>query len=410
MRTIGHSPTIYGLDALRGFAALGVVLLHACVPYLQHPMPGLTWAVVDQPSLAVDILFWSIEIFIMPLFLVTAGFFTYRSIGRRTTRDFLVHRARRLLVPFAFGCLVLLPITIHLWVLGWVIDEIVPLRKLRSLKFDGIIDQHLWGTSHLWFLQYLFLYSVILAIAYRSRHRITSLGCWHPLKLAAGLFVIAVIILVVRPEVVWGFQHDFVPVPSKFAYSGLFFCAGLLVASHGQRLLVASHGQGGGWVAHRGIGLACSALAFLVIAVAMGRRSLGSDDSSLAERVLLATFTVSAATLITGSIFAWAIQFQRKLPRWITYLSRASFWIYLIHHSVLALVQIDLKRFGMGMSPSTKTAISFLFSVGFALLTYELLIRHTKFGRFLGLAEKSTQPHTEKTTPRNPAISSQKAA
>ena len=37
-----------GLDALRGLAALGVVLLHCCVPYMQPVVPGLAWSVFDH--------------------------------------------------------------------------------------------------------------------------------------------------------------------------------------------------------------------------------------------------------------------------------------------------------------------------------------------------------------------------
>ena len=59
-----------GLDRVRALAALGVVLLHACVPYLRHPMPGLTWPIRDTTSATVDWLFWSIEVFIMPVFLI----------------------------------------------------------------------------------------------------------------------------------------------------------------------------------------------------------------------------------------------------------------------------------------------------------------------------------------------------
>ena len=50
-----------------------LVALHAGVPYARHPMPGLIWPVSDSRSGVVDAIFWSIEVFIMPLFLVMAG-------------------------------------------------------------------------------------------------------------------------------------------------------------------------------------------------------------------------------------------------------------------------------------------------------------------------------------------------
>ncbi|MGB1817903.1 MAG: acyltransferase family protein, partial [Rubripirellula sp.] len=147
-----------GLDALRCFAALGVVLLHSCVPYLRYPMPGLTWSVMDTPNTAIDFLFWSIELFIMPLFLVLAGFFAWQTLRRRGPSTLIRSRARRLLIPLLFGALVILPLDLYCWVGSWVVEGIVSPVKLKSLKIDHPIGQNLWGLSHLWFLQYLFLY------------------------------------------------------------------------------------------------------------------------------------------------------------------------------------------------------------------------------------------------------------
>ena len=88
-----------GLDGLRAFSALGVVLLHACVPYARHPMPGLAWPVHDGSSGIVDLVLWSIELFIMPVFLVIAGFFAYRGLQRHGETTLVRQRARRLLIP-----------------------------------------------------------------------------------------------------------------------------------------------------------------------------------------------------------------------------------------------------------------------------------------------------------------------
>ncbi len=163
-----------GFDAIRALAALGVLLLHACVPYLQHPMRGLAWPVRDSSSAAVDVLFWGIELFIMPVFLVMAGILAWRSLHRHGPGKLVKTRARRLLIPLAFGMLVILPLDLYAWVLGWVGEGLVPAVKLKSLKFDNGIDRDLWGLSHLWFLQYLFLYVAVLSgaiyLAGRSVH------------------------------------------------------------------------------------------------------------------------------------------------------------------------------------------------------------------------------------------------
>ncbi len=83
-----------GLDAIRGFAALLVVLFHACIPYLTHPMPGLAWPVRDASSGVVDFFYWWTELFIMPLFLAMAGFFAWKTLQVRGRSDLVKSRAR----------------------------------------------------------------------------------------------------------------------------------------------------------------------------------------------------------------------------------------------------------------------------------------------------------------------------
>ena len=89
-----------GFDVVRALAAFGVVLLHSCVPYLQHPMPGLAWPVRDRANVIVDFGFWWIELFIMPLFLVIAGFLAWRTLQRRGTAALVKSRAKRLLALY----------------------------------------------------------------------------------------------------------------------------------------------------------------------------------------------------------------------------------------------------------------------------------------------------------------------
>ncbi len=225
---------IPGLVAVRVVAMAGVLLLHATIPYLEHPMPGLAWPVTDGSSTIVDFAGWSVELFVMPVFLVIAGFLAWQTQFRNGPRAMVRGRLKRLGRPFLFGMIVLLPISAHIWVLGWVTEGHVPLLKLRSFKFDNGIDRDLWGTSHLWFLLYLLTYVFLLAAATRFSERLGRLRLRRPSAgLSIGLLLTAcAVIVAVRPEVVWGFQHAFAPVPSKWLYCGSFFWIGVLLARH----------------------------------------------------------------------------------------------------------------------------------------------------------------------------------
>ncbi len=181
-----RSPKVAGFDVVRAVAAFGVVLLHCCVPYMRPSVPGLVWSVRDTPHWIAEQCFWTIELFIMPLFLVLAGFLAWQTLDRSGASSLIKSRARRLLVPLLFGCVVILPLDLYAWLLGWVTEGLIAPQKLRSLKFDPAIDRDLWGLSHLWFLQYLFLYVVALAAGVWAWHRAPISG-----KRVPGVTVIA---------------------------------------------------------------------------------------------------------------------------------------------------------------------------------------------------------------------------
>ena len=380
LRPDQHAPPLKfaGLDAIRGLAALGVVLLHACVPYLRYPMPGLAWPVRDSVSSAVGYLFWGIEIFIMPLFLVMAGIFAWRTLDRRGPRPVIVSRAKRLLIPLLFGVLVVLPLDLYAWILGWVTEGLVAPVKLKSMKFDAELSRDLWGLSHLWFLQYLFLYVCCLAGAAWCVSQRPSLKRLIPSTpvAAVGLFCVAAITLVVSPQVVWGFQHSFLPVPSKWLYSGTFFAGGVLLANRDPNLILLRRSL---WR------LAIPMILLLAFSIAMGRWHL-AGSSSAAANVFLAVMTTGAAWATTLWIIAAATRYVRAVPVSIQYLAAASFWVYVVHHPFLGLIHTDLKWLLPATAPAAKTLIAFGLCVGFSLLMYEGLVRKSALGRLLGFA------------------------
>ena len=382
---------IAGFEVVRALAVLGVVALHACVPYLRHPMPGLTWSVTDHSDNVVDFAFWAIEVFIMPLFLALAGFFAWQTLTHRGPGVLVRSRAKRLLIPLMFGCLVILPIDLHVWVLGWVAEGWVEPVKLRSFKFDGDIDRNLWGTCHLWFLQYLFLYVALLAGWRVAEQKSRLLGRLRASTgtVAIALFAIACATLLVRPNVVWGFQHAFAPVPSKWIYSGAFFFGGVLLASADPQLhrLQSTAGR-----------LAASAILLLIAAVTIGRWHLAGGEGTVALSSL-ALLTVAAAAATTFGILGLAARHGRTVPNAVRYLAAASFWVYLVHHPLVAIVHQDLKWLWPQASPILKAVLSTGLTAAVSLLTYEGLVRTTRLGRLLGFSWTMSSPPPSQEIP-----------
>ncbi len=365
-----------GFDAVRALAALGVVLLHACVPYLKNPMPGLVWSVRDTPSETVDRLFWGIEVFIMPIFLVLAGYLAWQTLSRRGPKSLVSSRTKRLLLPFFFAVCVVLPIDLYIWVLAWVGEGTVEAVKLKSLKFDGVVDKDLWGFGHLWFLHYLFFYVVITSVIFKFDllRMICAKFSRSPVFAAAGLCLVGFCTLSIAPEVVWGFQHEFYPVPSKFLYSGTFFAGGLLIASVDPSFA---------WFRERARVMVVLSVMLLASAVLLGQWHLAHQENALASQGL-AFVTVLAAWSVTLTLVSSSLSITR-LSTPIAYLAAASFWVYLVHHPILGLVHFDLKGWIPGISPVVKITIAFAVSVGLSLATYEAFVRRSRLGKWLGM-------------------------
>lgn len=375
-------PRLYGLDALRGTAALLVVLLHAAIPYLRIDLPGLVWPVRD-PSFdpVVNGLFWWIEGFIMPLFFLIAGYFSTGPLRKLGPAPFLRQRAKRLLLPLAVVGTVVLTLDVYVWALGLVASGRYPARKLLSLKFDGI-EQDFWGLGHLWFLQYLFLLSALLCVAAVAWRRLSATGAarhfreaidavllspWRPLALA----IPTALLLWLHPEVVTGFQHSFWPVLPKLLHSALFFFVGCRLACRQDLRDSLSRAPAAP--------LALSCLAFALL--------LPLIHEHLAEELSGAR---RAALAISMGLFAWLTVFgviglflrgcRRERPA-VAALANASFWIYLVHHPLVALAQIALAP--LALPAWQKFAAASLIAVGLSLMSYYAVVRTTWIGGLL---------------------------
>jgi peptidoglycan/LPS O-acetylase OafA/YrhL len=154
------------LDALRIVLCGGIVLFHALSIYSAEPIYHLKSAL---PSPAASVLAELLRIAIDPLFFVLAGWSAVVSLRRRGAGDFVRERARRLLVPLVAGTVLLGPFI-----------KYVELRHGRDIGFHGLwlvpplqdgfvafvpryfTRMNLLTWSHLWFLAYLFLVSLLL--------------------------------------------------------------------------------------------------------------------------------------------------------------------------------------------------------------------------------------------------------
>lgn len=101
------TPRRHDLDALRAFAMLLGIALHAGLSFAPFP-----WLVQDSQQSVLFFLFFAlIHGFRMPLFFLLSGFFTVMLWRRRGVGATVEHRARRILLPCLLGLVTILPLT-----------------------------------------------------------------------------------------------------------------------------------------------------------------------------------------------------------------------------------------------------------------------------------------------------------
>ncbi|MFM9958679.1 MAG: acyltransferase family protein [Phycisphaerales bacterium] len=104
------------LDAVRSFAMLLGIALHAAMAYI-----GTAWMLSDEPAEPLlGIFVAGVHGFRMPLFFLLSGFFTAMLWHRRGLGGLVSQRAKRILLPLAIGCVTILPLT--WWATNWAVS------------------------------------------------------------------------------------------------------------------------------------------------------------------------------------------------------------------------------------------------------------------------------------------------
>src|SRR4051794_29517543 len=121
MTNVAQPPErLHALDAVRGYALLLGIVLHATMSFL--PAPSRIWIIQDShPSITLGVLFFAIHVFRMTVFFLIAGFFAHLSFHRRGASGFIKDRLQRIALPLAAGWPVLFAamVAVTFWAAGF---------------------------------------------------------------------------------------------------------------------------------------------------------------------------------------------------------------------------------------------------------------------------------------------------
>ena len=397
---------LHALDAVRAYALLLGVVLHAAAAFLQDfPIP--TWR--DKPSATAAVIYYVIHMFRMSAFFLIAGFFARMVVERRGVKAFVKDRAKRVAVPlFLFG-----PVVLILSGLGLVLGALPHGTDfLTSLAQPPAGEQQPAvaagpNLGHLWFLYYLLIFyalslavrAVVHAVDPRGSiaavcDRVVALvmrGVWGPLLIALP---IAAYLWQLESWTEWlGLPAPFSFVPNMTALIGygIAFALGWLLNRQVPLLLSLQKS----WVIYF---VAAVTLTIVCVAIIGSTPLWQGPNLEGSERVL---YTVAYVTGLWCWVFAFvgaAVRFLSE-PRPVTrYLADASYWIYLMHLGTILFFITLLRPYDWHWS--IKLAIMIGGSMPILLLSYHYLVRFTWIGAILN---GRRHPRPEKAPPADPA-------
>jgi ABC-type multidrug transport system ATPase subunit/peptidoglycan/LPS O-acetylase OafA/YrhL len=374
---------LHALDALRGFALICGVILHAAMSYL----PGFNvWPLLDRsPSATLAVTFFVIHMFRMTTFFVIAGFFARLLLERRGARAFVRNRATRIVVPLLVGWVVFFPLIVLAMWWGAGGQALQPPPEAAAASRPVLA----FPLSHLWFLYVLTLiYAAVLPLraaikrldangqarqAADTLFRVTIAGPWAPLLLGAPLIGA----FLASPWLLWSGiptpDQSLIPnPPAAVAFSSAFAIGWLL---HRQpALLKTIEWQ---WAVY---------LALAIVLTVSCLTILGP-----APAALLSTGAASATlytVLYVAGIWSWTLGLVGASLRFFSgesaarrYVADASYWIYLAHLPLVLALQAVMKDWPLHWA--VKFPILVIVALALLFASYHLLVRFTLIGEVL---------------------------
>jgi Acyltransferase family len=365
------------VDALRVVLIGGVVVFHATRPF--DPFDFYVKADAEVEPLALAVLF--VGLWGMPLFFALAGAAVWHSLGRRGPRAFARERVARLLVPFVAGVILLVPPQLHAGALarGHHPSYLETLHDFFDVHWSWElpipIDGGVFEPAHLWFLAFLFVYTLMLLPLFHGIRRGRHQRVMAPLERRPLTWMLGLGGLVVLAEALLGMEDT--GGWNRWAYPAFLLLGFLLVARPAVAERIASL-----W---RPLALA-GMLVFLLLAGTVGplhdrlgdAMLAGGDPAAIAWRAgqgaagWLLVLAAGALALRRAPL-AGAVREPRRSRPWFDWAREGVLPCYMLHQAVAVVLAAWILSWPV--AGGIQWLVLTLLTVTCTLALYELLRR-----------------------------------
>lgn len=316
----------------------------------------------------------------MPLFFLLAGASTWFALRWRSGSIYARERFKRLLIPFIFGVLVLIPPQSYLGLRShsdyaesfwhWLPNFF----QIMPDDIDGyFMGGHTWG--HLWFIFHLFLYSLVALPLFLYLNResgqrwVRRLGAFCTRPGAILLFAIPLLLTLSFPDIAGGNPLFYI----------LFFIYGFI--------LMADARFGEAIDRHRAIALILGPTLLLIVAYFR----VTAWPKEIPEWILSIVSDYAEAFIpwfFMVVLLSYGKQFLSFGNRLLSYFAEAAYPFYILHQTVIVIIgyyviQWNSSALGSGAVIGLKFLTIMFGAFVVTALVYDLLVKRTNVTRFL---------------------------
>jgi len=377
---------LHALDAVRGFALLLGIVLHATLSFI--PSPTRIWIIQDShPSITLGVLFFVIHVFRMTTFFLIAGFFARLSFHRRETWGFIGDRLQRIALPLLVGWPILFTVmgVVVFWAASFPNGGPLP----GPPRWPPVLPK--FPLTHLWFLYVLLEFYVAVLVLRagvvwldqngRVRDRVDRLvGLVMRSRFAPALLAVPIGIALCLDPTWIGWLGVQTPDSSLVINLQALMCYGTAF--------------GIGWLLHRQIDLIRILeqrwLLNLVLATVLIAASFLLAGASTLRPRPVNYETIRLAGAVCYALAIWtttfgaiglALRFLSDFSPARRYLADASYWLYIIHLPILMALQVAVSQ--LDWPWPVKFGAIMLVALPLMFASYQFLVRYSFLGAVL---------------------------
>lgn len=361
----------YDLDWIRIFGML-IIFFYHCGRFFNLE----DWHVKNNTlSPGISIILSVLEIWMMPLFFMISAMSSYYSLTKRSPKQYILERFKRLIVPFIFGTFVIIvPVQVYIerashgHFEGSFID-------FYPHYFDGLYalgGNFAWMGLHLWYLEFLFIFSMLtlplFVVAIKKKSSFLVIHAVSVFRKPGSIFLLAIPLILM--EIFVGQYRDSIGLQAFGGWSLLtylvFFITGYFVSlDAGFKDAIEKHR----------ISAILLAFGITVVLILNYLYNIGSIDKY--EDVL----TAAASWCWLLAIFGMGSRHLFSDHSILKYANEAVLPFYILHQTVIVIFGFWIMDWELGVA--SKYLLLSLSSFVTIMLVYEFLIRRINVMRVL---------------------------